>query len=98
MNIKFEINGNEIPKQDIKTASNRIKFTTTIDKDYLNEFRNLCKYLDSNMNDGIEVFIEMISNDKDLLQQYMTNLKSRNTKRYNHHIENAFAKYKQDNL
>ena len=72
MNIKFEIDGNEIPKQDIKSASNRIKFTTTIDKNYLDEFRNLCKYLDSNMNDGIEVFIEMISNDKDLREPHIT--------------------------
>ena len=57
--MKFTIDGKDVKELNYSDIE-RKKFTTSLNIEYLNEFRNLCNYLDVNLNDTLKTEDEMI--------------------------------------
>lgn len=78
--MKFTIDGKDVKELNYSDIE-RKKFTTSLNIEYLNEFRNLCNYLDVNLNDSIETLLEMLSEDADLLSSFIENVEKKRVRR-----------------
>ena len=78
--MKFTIDGKDVKELNYSDIE-RKKFTTSLNIEYLNEFRNLCNYLDVNLNDSIETLLEMLSEDADLLASFIENVEKKRVRR-----------------
>ena len=78
--MKFTIDGKDVKELNYSDIE-RKKFTTSLNIEYLNEFRNLCNYLDVNLNDRIETLLEMLSEDADLLDSFIENVEKKRVRR-----------------
>ena len=78
--MKFTIDGKDVKELNYSDIE-RKKFTTSLNIEYLNEFRNLCNYLDVNLNDSIETLLEMLSEDNDLLAGFIENVEKKRVRR-----------------
>lgn len=78
--MKFTIDGKDVKELNYSDIE-RKKFTTSLNIEYLNEFRNLCNYLDVNLNDSIETLLEMLSEDANLLASFIENVEKKRVRR-----------------
>lgn len=71
--------GNMLKELNVETTEKieveREKFTTTLDKDMLDDYRDLCKALKIQFNVGIETMFHLLSNNKDYLKDFLDETK-----------------------
>lgn len=58
-------------KTDTKKEVEREKFTTSLDKNMLDDYRCLCKALKIQFNEGIEIMFYLLSNNKEFLKCFL---------------------------
>lgn len=55
----------------------RDKFTTTIDKEMLDDFKELCVALDKQFNVGFEAMLSLLNNNEEFLKAFLDEIKRR---------------------
>lgn len=55
----------------------REKITTTIDKDSMDDFRELCGALEKNINIGFDSMLYLIMNNEEFLKSFLKDIKRR---------------------
>nr|WP_308545817.1 hypothetical protein [uncultured Lachnoclostridium sp.]DAF89860.1 MAG TPA: hypothetical protein [Siphoviridae sp. cteLh2] len=71
----FQINGYEIKDSKEYLAHPRTKVTTTIRSEYYSEYRKLMNSINRDMCKGWDILIELLSEDEDLLEEFITRVR-----------------------
>lgn len=71
----FKINGYEIKKGNEYLINPRTKVTTTIRTEYYNEYKKLMGAIGEEYCKGFDIMIELLSEDEDLLDEFVTRVK-----------------------
>ena len=71
-NKDFEKNLKELNVDDThKKSLKKEKFTTTLDKDMLDDYKEFCKALNIRLNEGIEMMFWLLYNNKNYLKDFL---------------------------
>lgn len=71
----FNINGYQIKEGNEYLKNPRTKVTTTIRSDYYNEYKKLMKAIDEEYCKGYDIMLELLSEDEDLLNEFILRVK-----------------------
>lgn len=97
--FEIKIDGKSIPKNvESKPSSNRVKFSTNLNIQMLEQFRLLCEYKRIYLNVGLETLISYLE-DETFLKKFLNDAKKNQKEYYNRRnidLNEAFEKYKQD--
>ena len=97
--FEIKIDGKSIPKNvESKPSSNRVKFSTNLNIQMLEQFWLLCEYKRIYLNVGLETLISYLE-DETFLKKFLNDAKKNQKEYYNRRnidLNEAFEKYKQD--
>ena len=71
----FDINGYKVKDGTEYLKHSRTKITTTIRSEYYNEYKKLMKAIDVEYCKGFDIMIELLSEDEDLLDEFVSRAK-----------------------
>ena len=71
----FDINGYKVKDGTEYLKHPRTKITTTIRSEYYNEYKKLMKAIDVEYCKGFDIMIELLSEDEDLLDEFVSRAK-----------------------
>lgn len=71
----FNINGILIKSGQEYRENPRTKITTTIRRDYWNEYKNLMGAINEEYCKGFDIMLEMLSEDEELLSQFVSRVR-----------------------
>lgn len=71
----FNYKGIIVKEKNDYLENPRTKITTTIRSDYYDEYKKLMKALDKEMCKGYDIMLELMSEDDELLEKFISRIK-----------------------